>query len=104
MIVNTEAWDSIKDFKIGERMESDHLPLIADLTCKDTKLARKVDRNEKEINQDKQNRDPGLVEGAKDRGVQLYDEESNTGTQKEQRIHMVRYRMHKKKERAVESI
>ncbi|KAJ3660702.1 hypothetical protein Zmor_005140 [Zophobas morio] len=46
-IVNEEAWEEIESFKVGERVESDHMPLEIKIKAKEQEYEKQERRNER---------------------------------------------------------
>ncbi|KAJ3656719.1 hypothetical protein Zmor_015769 [Zophobas morio] len=46
-IVNEEAWEGIESFKVGERVESDHMPLEIKIKGKEQEYETQERRNER---------------------------------------------------------
>ncbi|KAJ3644290.1 hypothetical protein Zmor_026956 [Zophobas morio] len=46
-IVNEEAWEEIESFKVGERVESDHMPLVIKVKEKEQEYEKQERRNER---------------------------------------------------------
>ncbi|KAJ3656352.1 hypothetical protein Zmor_015436 [Zophobas morio] len=46
-IVNEEAWEEIESFKVGERVESDHMPLEIKIKGKEQEYEKQERRNER---------------------------------------------------------
>ncbi|KAJ3667152.1 hypothetical protein Zmor_002554 [Zophobas morio] len=46
-IVNEEAWEEIESFKVGERVESDHMPLEIKIKGKEQEYEKQDRRNER---------------------------------------------------------